>query len=95
MIIIDCKWIELINIDLEDICIQQDCAKTHIVQNKIDSMRKKFTGWDFNWSPRSPGLTPLDYYFWDYVKIQVYKNNQQSIFEVKDEIVSVVKNNLN
>lgn len=95
MIIIDCKWIELINIDLEDICIQQDFAKTHIVKNKIDSMRKKFTGWGFTWSPRSPGLTPLDYYFWVYVKIQVYKNNQQSIFEVKDEIVSVVKNNLN
>jgi len=45
-----------------------------------------------NWPSRSCDLTPLDYFLWDYVKSQVYKNNPQSIPELKDEIIRVIGN---
>jgi hypothetical protein len=45
---------------------------------------------DVNWPPRSCDLTPLDYFLWGYVKSQVYKNNPQSIPELKDKIIRVI-----
>ena len=43
-----------------------------------------------NWPPRSCNLALLDYFLWDYVKGQVYKNNPQTISELKAEIIRVV-----
>lgn len=35
-------------------------------------------------------MTQLDYLLWCYVECQVYKNNSQSIGQLKDEIVGVI-----
>lgn len=43
-----------------------------------------------DWPPRSPDLTPLDYYLWGYLKSKVYKTKPESIQEliqrIRDEI---------
>ena len=40
------------------------------------------------WPARSPDLTPLDYFFWRYVKNKLYKhnNNYENIDEIKTKI---------
>jgi len=89
-------WPELDNIDLDDIWFQQDGATPHFANETITLLRTKFPGriiarnGDVNWPPRSCDLTPLDYFLWGYVKSQVYKNNPQSIPELKDEIIRVI-----
>ena len=91
-------WPELDNIDLDDIWFQQDGATPHFANETITLLRTKFPGriiarnGDVNWPPRSRSdLTPLDYFLWGYVKSQVYKNNPQSIPELKDEIIREIE----
>jgi hypothetical protein len=42
-------------------------------------------GWK-QWPPRSPGLTPLDFYFWVYVKQIVYSVRIHNIQRLKQRI---------
>ena len=43
--------------------------------------------------PRSPDLTPLDYFLWGHVyKELVYKENPQTIIELKTLITNAIKN---
>ena len=44
---------------------------------------------DYNWSPRSSYLTPLDFFLWDYVKDKVHADAPQLIQELKEEIRAV------
>lgn len=59
---------------------QLDGAPVHntiVVRNCLNQMfRGKVIGpgFDFHWPPRSPDLTPLDFFFWGYLKNKVYKN---------------------
>lgn len=59
---------------------QLDGAPVHntiVVRNCLNQMfRGKVIGPGFNchWPPRSPDLTPLDFFFWGYLKNKVYKN---------------------
>ena len=45
---------------------------------------------DVNWPPRSCDLTPLDFFFWGYVKGEVYKSNPQTIPDLQAEIIRVI-----
>jgi len=75
---------------------QQEGATCHTATDTINLLHTKFPGrvisrkGDVNWPPRSCDLTSLDYFLWGYVKSQVYKNNPQSIPELKDEIIRVI-----
>jgi hypothetical protein len=44
------------------------------------------------WPPRSPDLSPPDYFLWGYLKDKVYSNNPQTIQALKDNIVAEVNN---
>ena len=44
---------------------------------------------EFTWSARSPDLSPLDYFLWDYVKKNVFKRQPADI-EILKEIVQEV-----
>jgi hypothetical protein len=39
------------------------------------------------WPPRSPDLTPLDYFLWGYLKSVVYNNRPETVDQLKNEIV--------
>lgn len=47
---------------------------------------------EIQWPPRSPDLTPLDFYFWGYIKNEVYKEPLQNIEELKNKITHVCHN---
>ncbi|CAI6354061.1 unnamed protein product [Macrosiphum euphorbiae] len=38
------------------------------------------------WPPRSPDLTPPDFFLWGYLKGRVYKNRPQTLDELKSNI---------
>lgn len=43
-------------------------------------------GGDIKWPPRSPDLSPLDFYLWGYLKGRVYNNNPKTLTELKSNI---------
>ena len=38
------------------------------------------------WPPRSPDLTPMDFFFWGVVKNKVYEKNPKTVHELTDYI---------
>ncbi|GFU79267.1 uncharacterized protein TNCV_2137901 [Trichonephila clavipes] len=40
----------------------------------------------FPWPARSPDLTPMDFWFWGYLKSTVYLCNPQTLSDLKDSI---------
>ncbi|GBO37774.1 hypothetical protein AVEN_151048-1 [Araneus ventricosus] len=42
------------------------------------------------WSPRSPDITPLDFYLWGYVKQHVYSERINDINHLKQRITDVI-----
>ena len=72
--------------------MQQDGATCHtsnltlpvvqeIFPNKLISRRG-----DIPWPPRSPDLTPCDFFLWGYLKSRVYHNKPTTISQLKDNI---------
>ena len=61
-------WPELENMDVDDVNFQQDNATCHTSGETIGLLREKFPGGvisrngDYNWSPRSFDLRPLDFF---------------------------------
>jgi len=49
--------------------------------NKVISRRG-----NISWPPRSPDLTPMDFYLWGYLKSQVYDTNPRSVDALKKKI---------
>ena len=43
------------------------------------------------WPPRSPALTPLDFFFWGYVKSLVYKTPPVNIIDLRQRITDAVQ----
>lgn len=41
---------------------------------------------DINWPPRSPDLTPMDFFLWGYLKSKVYTNKPTSLAHLKENI---------
>lgn len=49
----------------------------HILRTVRDYLNENYSQWigkggPIAWPPRSPDLTPLDFYFWGYMKQKVY-----------------------
>ena len=44
------------------------------------------------WPPRSPDLTPPDFYLWGKLKGSVYADNPRTMDELKQKIISVIQN---
>jgi hypothetical protein len=40
------------------------------------------------WPPRSPDLSPPDFFLWGYLKGNVYKNNPHTVEELKNNITT-------
>lgn len=41
---------------------------------------------DIPWPPRSPDLTPMDFFLWGYLKSRVYTNNPRTVVDLKENI---------
>lgn len=44
------------------------------------------------WPPRSPDLTPLDFYLWGYLKNNLYVQRYASVNEVRVKIMDLLQN---
>jgi hypothetical protein len=78
--------------DISSIFFQQDGAPAHRA-----SMIKKYLheifpdrvigmGFPYDWPPRSPDLTPLDFFLWGFLKSKVYINNPKTLDQLKSNI---------
>lgn len=82
--------------NFEEIWFQQNGAPPHFgvgprkILNQIFTRRwigrRNQNEGGEDWPPRSPDLSPLDYYLWGYIKSKVYKTKPQNIEELKQRI---------
>jgi len=72
---------------------QQDGHPAHTAKATRMLLNKKFGNhWiglrgPHEWPPRSPDLTPLDFFLWGHLKQQVYATRPASVEDLKDRIV--------
>jgi len=83
---------------VEDLYFQQDGAPCHTSSATIASLLQMFPGCltskfdDITWPPRSPDLTPSDFFLWGYFKSKVYINRPQSLAALKVNIQEEITN---
>ena len=78
---------------------QQDGAPPHWGLQVRTFLNKTFPNrWigrdgPLHWPARSPDLTPMDFFFWGYIKTQVYRSNTvyHSIQELRNSITSCLQ----
>ena len=77
-----------------------DGAPVHFSNNVLEYIDDTFPGrWigrgtqrypaPIAWPPRSPDITPLDFYYWGFLKDNVYKNHHPSIASLKDSMIDI------
>ena len=75
---------------------QQDGAPPHYATTVRKWLNDTFPGrWigrrgPIEWAPRSPDLTPLDFYLWGYVKQVVYKETIHDLNDLRQKIIEAV-----
>ncbi len=79
------------------IIFQQDGAPPHYATPVRKLLNDTFPGrWigrrgPIEWAPRSPDLTPLDFFLWGYVKQLVYKETIKDLNDLRQKITRAVK----
>ena len=79
------------------VIFQQDGAPPHWGLRVRQSLDRQFPdqwigrGGPIPWPARSPDVTPLDFFFWGFVKDQVFKTPVDDIEELKRRIREVVE----
>lgn len=79
-------------INLRRVWFQQDGATCHTANETLAILQHAFPGHlisrrgDVDWPPRSPDLTPPDFFLWGYLKSIVYKDNPHTLLELRDTI---------
>ncbi|XP_011859565.1 PREDICTED: uncharacterized protein LOC105557041 [Vollenhovia emeryi] len=77
----------------ENVWFQQDGAQVHfalIVRNVLNNVfPDRWIGrrGTIEWPPRSPDLSPLDFFYWGYLKSKVFETKPNDIEELKHRIV--------
>lgn len=75
---------------------QQDGATPHTARETMALLRDLFPNKlisrfaDLPWPPRSPDLTPMDFFLWGYLKSKVYETAPPTISALKENIVREV-----
>ena len=79
------------------IIFQQNGAPAHFAKSLRSWLNDKFDnrwigrGGSTSWDPRSPDMTPLDFFLWDYIKNNVYKNNIKDLDDLKIKITQEIR----
>lgn len=82
--------------EAQKIHLQQDGAPQHngrIVVNTLNNyFRDKWIGTNgpIRWPPRSPDITPLDFFFWGHIKNKLYKMENLNIIQLKENFLECV-----
>ncbi len=77
--------------------LQQEGAPAHMSRLFTECLQRKIGDrWiskrgPVNWPPRSPALTPVDFFLWGYVKYKVYSDEIESIEHLKSRITSATR----
>ena len=76
---------------------QQDGAPPHTSLETRAVLRRYFEGrlisrfGDIHWPPRSPDLTPPDFFLWGFLKSKVYQNSPQNLDQLKANITHEIR----
>lgn len=79
--------------DFHEVWFQQDGAPAHFGVRVRELLDRVFPNrWigrrgELEWPPRSPDLTPLDFFLWGYLKENVYKTPVENLQELRRRIV--------
>lgn len=79
----------------DDVWFQQDGAQVHfalIVRNLLNAtFPERWIGrrGAIEWPPRSPDMTPLDFFYWGYLKSKVYVTKPNDLDDLKERIRTV------
>jgi hypothetical protein len=82
--------------DIRLVWFQQDGATSHTARISMQTVREMFPGrvisrnGDVAWPPRSPDLSPRDYFLLGYLKHKVYENRPHTIDELKESIRTTI-----
>uniref|UniRef100_A0A8D9AAQ2 Histone-lysine N-methyltransferase SETMAR n=1 Tax=Cacopsylla melanoneura TaxID=428564 RepID=A0A8D9AAQ2_9HEMI len=79
-----------------DPIFQQDGAPPHFARQVRDFLNIQFRMWigrrgHIEWPPRSPDLTPLDFFLWGYLKSKVYETPPNDIQDLKNRITNACR----
>jgi transposase len=83
--------------EAEDVYFQHDGAPAHYAKEVREWLDENFGGcWlgrrgPIEWPPRSPDLTPPDFFLWGVLKDRVYANRPKTIPDLKREIESAIR----
>ena len=84
--------------DQDNLIFMQDGAPAHYAAVVREWLDEHFPGrWigrrgPHAWPPRSPDLTPCDFFLWGWVKTQVYSVQTTTLNELEDRIINVLCN---
>ncbi|KAA6357503.1 MAG: putative transposable element tc3 transposase [Streblomastix strix] len=79
--------------NLDKVYFQQDGAPAHTAKSTLEYLHDLFEDrligkfFNFVWPPRSPDLTPPDFFLWGYLKDHVYEPQPQSLIDLKFAII--------
>jgi hypothetical protein len=82
---------------IRSVIFQQDGAPAHFDSDVRALLDKTFhekwigRGGPTRWAPRSPDLTPLDFFLWGYIKNNVYKTPVSDLTELKMRVENEIK----
>lgn len=93
-----CSFIDQFVITLSDnerrhAWFQQDNATAHTSRQTTRYLTQTFGNRRIDkelFPPRSPDLTPVDFYLWGYLKDNVYVNNPKTLDDLKSAITSCI-----
>lgn len=77
----------------QELIFQQDGAPPHYSQHVRNYLNNTFPGrWigrrgAFEWPPRSPDLTPLDFFLWGHIKSKVYSTPPDTLEDLRRRII--------
>ena len=81
-------------VNRNDWIFAQDGVSSHtsnLVQGFLkDTLKRRFIAKDA-WPPSSPDTNPLDYWFWDAVKLKVYEGRAGRPFDSEQELKNKIK----
>jgi transposase len=75
---------------------QQDGAPPHVGRNVKEFLQQTFPQriisrcFEIPWPARSPDLTPMDFFYWGYIKQKVYTERFENVEQLKDKIRRVI-----
>lgn len=76
---------------------QQDGAPQHHTLAVRNNLNQNYNTWigrngTIPWPPRSPDLSPLDFYLWGHLKNKIYEFGVNNLNEIKDGITAEIEN---